>query len=316
MVPGLGCAWLVRAIFINLGDTLRMKASIVIRTLNEAEHLPALFAGIAAQEFPEGEIETVIVDSGSTDGTIDIAKRNNANLVHIAKADFSFGRSLNVGCQAATGEALVFVSGHCIPASPRWVSELVTPLFEGHAAYSYGKQLGGNKTRFSETRIFAKYFPDTSRVPQDGFFCNNANSALLKRVWANNPFDETLTGLEDMHLAKRLVSQGYVVAYVAEAPVFHLHDENWRQIRLRFEREAIALQHIMPDVHVSWADFVRYVSSAILLDMGAALQQRRLRRVMGEIVLYRFMQFWGSYRGSHMQRNLSRKRREEYYYPR
>lgn len=305
-----------RALHISLGNTLRMKASIVIRTLNEAEHLPALLAGIATQDFPEGEIETVIVDSGSTDGTIELAKRNNANLVHIAKADFSFGRSLNLGCQAATGEALVFISGHCIPASTRWVGELIAPLLDGQAAYSYGKQIGGDATRFSETRIFAKYFPEISRIPQDGFFCNNANSALLMRVWANNPFDETLTGLEDMHLAKRLVSQGHAVAYVAEAPVFHLHDENWRQIRRRFEREAIALQHIMPDVHVSWADFARYVTSAILLDMGAALQQRRLRKAMGEIVLYRFMQFWGSYRGSHMQRNLSRKRREEYFYPR
>lgn len=292
-----------------------MKVSIVIRTLNEAEHLPALLGGIDAQDFPEGEIETLVVDSGSTDGTIDQAERNNANLVHIAKADFSFGRSLNLGCQAANGEALVFVSGHCIPASTRWLAELVAPLIHGHAAYSYGRQIGGDATRFSEARIFAKYFPEVSRIPQKGFFCNNANSALLKRVWENNLFDETLTGLEDMHLAKRLVSQGHALAYVAEAPVFHLHDESWQQVRRRFEREAIALQHIMPEVHVTKADFARYVTSAILLDMGAALQQRRLRKAMVEIVLYRFMQFWGSYRGSHMQRNLSRARREEYFYP-
>lgn len=293
-----------------------MNVSVVIRTLNEAEHLPALLSGIAEQEYTEGSIETVLVDSGSTDNTLYIAENHGAKIVHIHKEDFSFGRSLNVGCQAAQGEALVFVSGHCVPASRRWVTELVKPLAENLAAYSYGAQLGGENTRFSESRIFAKYFPGTSKMPQEGFFCNNANSALLRRVWANNPFDETLTGLEDMHLAKRLVEQQHTVAYVAAAPVYHLHDESWRQIRRRFEREAIALQHIMPDVHVSWTDFVRYVSSAILLDMGAALQQRRLRKVFAEIILYRFMQFWGSYRGSKMQRTLSRRRREEYFYPR
>ena len=292
-----------------------MKASIVIRTLNEAEHLPALLEGIARQRYPEGDIETVLVDSGSTDGTLEIAERHGVNLQHIDKKEFSFGRSLNIGCDAASGDALLFISGHCIPASERWVAELVRPLGQDNVVYSYGAQWGGKDSRFSEKQIFAKYFPDTSAVPQEGFFCNNANSALLKRVWSNTRFDEVLTELEDMHLAKRLVEQGHGIAYVAEAPVYHLHDESWRQVRRRFEREALALRHIMPEVHIGWTDFVRYVVSAVLLDMGAALQQRRFRSVIGEIVLYRFMQFWGSYRGNHIHRNLSKRRKEEYFYP-
>ena len=61
-------------------------------------------------------------------------------------------------------------------------------------------------------------------------------------------FDEELTGLEDMHLAKRLVAAGGLVGYVAEACVFHLHLERWTQIQRRFEREALALQQICPEV--------------------------------------------------------------------
>lgn len=292
-----------------------MDVSVVIRTLNESRHLDALLQGIAEQHYPQGKIETVVVDSGSTDGTLEIARRRNATLVHIRKEDFSFGRSLNVGCDAASGAALVFVSGHCIPASQRWIAELVEPLEKDSIVYSYGKQIGGAETRFSEKQIFGKYFPDTSMVPQDGFFTNNANSALLKRIWANHPFDEELTGLEDMHLAKRLVAEGYRCAYVSTAPVFHLHDETWRQVRRRFEREAIALQHIMPEVHVTFADFLRYATSAILFDLSAALQQRRLIKSVGEIIAYRTMQFWGSYRGNHLHRSVSRQRKEAYFYP-
>lgn len=293
-----------------------MKASIVIRTLNEAKHLPELLEGIVRQDYDRDKVETILVDSGSTDGTIDIARRFGANLQYIRKDEFSFGRSLNIGCKAASGDALVFVSGHCVPASNHWLAEILAPLRSGQAVYSYGAQLGGETTRFSEALMFAKYFPSTSKVPQEGFFCNNANSALLKRVWDEDRFDETLTGLEDLELAKRLVSKGQAVAYVAQAPVLHLHDENWQQVRRRFEREAIALQYIMPEVHVSWSDFVRYVVSAIMLDCGAALQQKRLRRTVGEIVLYRVMQFWGSYRGNQLHRELSRKRKEAYFYPR
>lgn len=293
-----------------------MKASIVIRTYNEAKHLGAVLEGIEMQDCAGFEKEVVIVDSGSTDDTLAIAGKFGTNIVHIAKEDFSFGRSLNVGCAAATGDALVFVSGHCVPASPRWLRNLIEPLGTDSIAYSYGCQLGEEMTKFSERQIFQKYFPPQSAIPQEGFFCNNANAAVLRTVWAQSRFDEDLTGLEDMYLAKLLVSRGYKVAYVAEAPVFHIHDESWVQIRRRFEREAIALQHIMPEIHITFFDFLRYFTSAVLLDTGLALQQGVFRRHFAQIVAYRLMQFWGCYRGNHFHRQMSKQRKEMYFYPR
>ena len=293
-----------------------MKVSIVIRTYNEQRHLGELLQGIAEQQQDGFEIETVMVDSGSTDDTLKIAQRFGVRVVPIKKDEFSFGRSLNIGCAAAAGDVLVFVSGHCIPAGPRWVADLIEPLGKGNVAYSYGGQMGNDESHFSEKQIFGKYFPGTSKVPQEGFYCNNANAAMLKRVWIEHRFDEELTGLEDMHLAKRLVAQGYKVAYAAAGAVYHLHDESWAQVRRRFEREAIALQHIMPEVHLSRADVLRYFFSAVFLDVGAALQQRCLRENFKHILLYRFMQFTGSFRGNHFHRQMSRELKESYFYPR
>ena len=200
----------------------------------------------------------VIVDSGSTDNTLDIARQFGCRIVHIRKQEFSYGRSLNMGCDASSGEVLVFISGHCIPTNPRWLPSLISPLGRDEIVYTYGAQVGHQKTKFSEQQHFAKYFPSQSKLPQEGFFCNNANAALLKSVWKENYFDENLTGLEDMHLSKRLVSQGFRIGYVAEALVLHIHEESWSQVRRRFEREAIALQHVMPEVHISFNDFIRY----------------------------------------------------------
>ena len=84
-----------------------MKVSIVIRTYNEQKHLRALLEGIQNQHRDGIEIETVIVDSGSTDNTVKIANEFPTRVVPIKKEEFSFGRSLNIGCAAATGEALV-----------------------------------------------------------------------------------------------------------------------------------------------------------------------------------------------------------------
>lgn len=293
-----------------------MKVSIVLRTYNEQKHLRSLLEGIQAQQGVPGGIETVIVDSGSTDQTLEIARQFPVKIVPIPKAEFSFGRSLNLGCAAAEGDALVFVSGHCIPVDEHWISQLIQPLGKRGVVYTYGRQLGGEDTYFSETRIFAKYFPCHDKLPQDNFYCNNANAALLKSVWSTNRFDESLTGLEDMHLARRLVGQGMKIGYVANAGVFHLHSETWAQVRRRFEREAIALQHIMPEVHLQLMDVCRYFVKAVIYDSREAVAQGLLRENFSSIFRYRLEQFLGAYRGNHIHRELSRLAKERYFYPR
>jgi len=293
-----------------------MKISVVIRTYNEQKYLRELLQGIKDQDRDGHQIETVLVDSGSTDDTLRIAGEFDVRIVHIAKADFSFGRSLNLGCEAATGDALVFVSGHCIPTGPRWIADLVAPLGQDGIAYSYGGQLGGDGSYFSECQIFAKYFPAADKLPQAGFYVNNANAAMLRAAWLEERFDEELTGLEDMHLAKRLVAKGAKVGYVARASVYHLHNENWSQVRRRFEREAIALQHIMPEVHLARWDVFRYFCSAVFLDCSAARKQGTLLKHLPAILAYRFNQFTGSFRGNHFHRQLSRAVKEAYFYPR
>ena len=293
-----------------------MKISIIVRTYNESRHLPELLEGIRSQVIPNASYEIIVVDSGSTDGTIEIAEKFSCRVERIPKETFSFGGSLNIGGRFAAGSVLVMISGHCVPIDDAWLAKLVAPLADGRVSITYGCQRGDGSSRFSECRIFEKYFPSSSVIPQRGFFCNNANSAVLRSVWEEYRFDESLTGLEDMHLAKRIVRDGLEVGYVSDAVVYHRHDETWSRIRSRFEREAIAMQHIMPEVHISFADFLRYTSSSIMLDCGAALQGRKFMRYTPEIIMYRLSQYWGSYKGNHRHRRLSREVKERYYYPR
>lgn len=292
-----------------------MKVSIVIRTYNEERHLPSVLEKIASQRTDSLSKEVIIVDSGSEDRTRDIGESFGCRIVRIGKDDFTFGRSLNIGCVAATGQFLAFVSGHCVPATDTWLVNLVKPLHDDICVYTYGRQIGNGDSKFSERQLFKKYFPEVSSTPQQGYFCNNANAALRREVWEAHRFNEELPGLEDMELGKRLVERGLKLGYVAEAPVFHLHDESWRKMHRRYEREAIALQRIMPEVHVSYFDFLRYSASAILLDAGAALQERVLLKRFPEIVIFRLLQFLGAYQGNHETRKMSRVLKEKYFYP-
>ena len=128
--------------------------SVVIRTLNEEKHLPELLESIRKQSSDYFDFEIVIVDSGSTDNTLEIAKSYSARITFIKKENFSFGRSLNIGCEFANGKYLLFVSGHCIPASDRWVHDIVLPLKEGSCLYTYGRQEARDTTKFSEKQLF------------------------------------------------------------------------------------------------------------------------------------------------------------------
>lgn len=293
-----------------------MLSSIVIRTFNEQKHLAELLEAIKGQAHPGIDKEVVLVDSGSTDGTLDIADKYNCHILHIDKHDFSFGRSLNRGCDVAQGENLVFISGHCIPQHRNWLETLLRPLIDGSCSYVYGRQIGNGASKFSEQRLFGKFYPETSRLPQEGFFCNNANAAVKKSVWSAFRFDEELTGLEDMELAKRLVGDGYSIGYAAEAPVFHIHEESWHMVRLRYEREAIALQKIMPEVQVNFPEALRYFVSSLFFDVGAALRDGVLLSNFREIFMFRLMQYWGTYKGNHEHRRMSQELKENYFYPR
>jgi rhamnosyltransferase len=137
----------------------------------------------------------------------------------------------------------------------------------------------------------------------------------VRNVWKEFRFDEEVTGLEDMELGKRLLDAGHHLAYTAEAVVYHIHDELWIQTKRRYEREAIALQKIMPDVHVSLLDSARYLMASVFADFSSALAEGCLLKECLNIVKFRTAQYWGAYKGNHEHRQLSRKRKENYYYP-
>lgn len=287
--------------------------TIVIRALNEAEFLPECLSSVLDQDY-DGEVEIVLVDSGSTDRTVEIAESYNCKIVHIKKSDFSFGRSLNMGCLAARGDVLVLLSAHCIPTDRFWLKNLVQPISDGVCEYSYGRQIARQGiSKFSEGMVFKKYYPEKSTSPQVGYFCNNANSAIKRTTWDALRFNEVLTGLEDMELARRLVSAGGSVSYIAESTVEHIHREDWVRIKIRYEREAVAMTDIEPNLNLSFWKACKMFFHGVIADT------QKIKNtdfgIMREIILYRACQYWGSYVGSSASRKKIERMQDEYFYP-
>lgn len=289
------------------------KVSVVIRCFNEEAHIGRLLSGLMRQQRPPDQI--VIVDSGSTDATLAIASRYPVDIHTIEPEEFSFGRSLNIGCQAASGDIVVLASAHVYPVYDTWLTELTAPFSDSRVALAYGRQVGDERTKYSEKRLMAQWFPATSDPDQDHAFCNNANAAIRRTVWEAQPYDEELTGLEDLDWAKRALADGHRVAYVATAAIVHVHEETWKQLVNRYRREAIAHKRIYAEHGMGLFEAIRLASANIASDYLHATRDGVLLGNIGSIPAFRIAQFWGTYRGFGQRGIASAALRRRFYYP-
>ena len=291
-----------------------MECSIIIRAYNESIHLPRLLEGIRQQTVKD--VEIILVDSGSTDSTVSIAESFGGRIVRIPSAEFTFGRSLNFGVRAAKREFIVIASAHVYPVYPDWLETLLRPFENQQVALVYGKQRGPDFAKFSEQQIFHQWYPDASNLNQPTAFCNNANAAIRKSLWEKNPYDETLTGLEDLAWAKWAKEQGYAIAYAAEAEIVHVHNETPRGVFNRYRREAMAFKNIHPEAHFNLYDFLRLTAANIFSDLWHAARERVLIKNLASIFWFRFMQFHGTRLGYRESGLLTAQLRETFYYAR
>jgi glycosyltransferase involved in cell wall biosynthesis len=289
------------------------RITVIIRCLNEAAHLPKLLSSLQGQTLQADEV--LVVDSGSTDNTIEIARSFGSTIVQIRPEDFSFGRSLNLGARHARGELLILVSAHTYPVADTWLERLVAPFTDPDVALAYGAQQGDARTKFSEQQIFRQWFPPRSTGDQAHPFCNNANAAVRRSIWKTMPYDEDIPGLEDIHWAKRARQRGFKIAYAADAAIVHLHDERYRQIRRRYRREAMGLQAINPGEHMTLRHAAALFARACLADVREAARQGVLSRVLVSILCFRAAQYWGTYRGLNWKAPFTDAVRARLYYP-
>ena len=289
------------------------RCSIIIRAYNEEKYIRRVLTGITRQAMKDFEI--ILVDSGSTDATVEIASQYPVKVVSISPEEFTFGRSLNRGVEASQGALIVIISAHCYPVYPDWLEKLLAPFADHDVALSYGKQRGGETNQYSEHEWFGKYFPDTSLPRQGHPYCHNANAAIRRELWEKNPFNENLTGLEDLAWSSWAVEQGYAISYVAEAEVIHLHDETPSQVYNRYLREAVAMKQILPNSRFTRWNFFRLGTSAIFSDLFQAYREKVLIKQVYSIFWFRLMQYWGTYKGYRYSGKIDAQLHQRFYYP-
>lgn len=289
--------------------------SVVIRAFNEEHHVGRLLEGLQKQTIAPQRLEVILVDSGSTDRTVGIARNHSARVVHVRPELFTFGYSLNQGIAAAHADLVVIASAHVYPVYPDYLERLLAPFADMKVCLTYGRQCGHSGSKFSEQQIFERWYPSESQPRQYHPFCNNANAAIRRSLWVNHPYDETLPGLEDLAWARWLMAQGYLISYVAEAEVIHIHNETPQAVYNRYRREAMAFKRIFPEEHFHFTTFLRLFASNAISDTWHAGLSGSLSRNWRSILWFRWMQFWGTYQGYRQSGPLTWRLRQTFYYP-
>lgn len=288
--------------------------TIVIRAFNEEKHIGKLLQGIASQSLKP--VQIILVDSGSTDHTVSIAESFGVKIVHIQPGQFTFGKSLNLGIEQADAELVVLASAHVYPVYPDWLEQLLLPFRDEKVALVYGKQSGCDTSKFSELQVFRHWYPDESDFDQVTPFCNNANAAIRKGLWKIHPYDEKLTGLEDLAWATWAKEKNYKIAYSAEAEIVHVHQETWKGVYNRYRREGMAFKRINPQATFSFFEFLKALRENTLHDWHEARLQKRITKEFFPIFQFRLCQFWGTYQGYRQTGLLTWQLKRSFYYPR
>ena len=209
---------------------------MVVITRNQRVFLKRSLPMLAAQRLEEGSargagLEVIVVDSGSTDGALDVVRAHSGavRLVEIAPETFGFARAHNVGAAHARGEFVVRLSGDAIPARDDWLQRLLAP-FAGDArlAATWGGQILPPHVRNPLERFAQRLLYPPSRPARrytTPTTVNGANLAVRRSLLAAHPYDERLPQAEDYAWVAHWCRRGWTAAYVPDAPVIHGHEE-------------------------------------------------------------------------------------------
>jgi rhamnosyltransferase len=208
---------------------------VVIRAKNEAAKIGVTLERLAEQTIAD-RAEIVVVDSGSSDGTVDIARRFDVRLIEIPPESFTYGGSLNIGCRDAETAFLVALSAHAPPVGATWLERLLAPFEDERvcAVCGYEKAPDGGP-------LAAPLTQDKALAEAHPFWgYSNSAGAFRTELWRARPFREDMSGTEDKEWAWHWLKQGYVVVVDPALVTEHSHaDEGlvqtFRRARLEWE---------------------------------------------------------------------------------
>jgi rhamnosyltransferase len=209
-----------------------VRVALLIPTLNAGERWAELLETVQLQELKF--TRKFIIDSGSSDQTVDLAVKHGFEILKIDKSAFDHGyaRQLLVN-EVSDCDILVFLTQDSLLNGPSAVDRLIKAFDDENVGLAYGRQLPNKDAKILEThaRLFnypsdsmTKELADKHKLGIKTASCSNSFAAY--RLSALNevggfPFNTIMA--EDVIVGGKMLINGWKIAYVGESEVYHSH---------------------------------------------------------------------------------------------
>ncbi len=246
------------------------RISVIMRSKNSDWVIGQALAGLFSQSF--SDFELLVVDSGSTDRTLDIVRQYPCRLIEIPAGSYLPGRVLNQAIEQARGELLVFQNSDVVPLSPESLARLVRAFDEPRVQAAYARQLPRPQAHQWVRHDYAKSFPE-DETPAPWITLSLPFAAMRKSIWRERPFYTRAWASEDTEWGHWARSNGHAIKYVSQAPVMHSHNYTLRQLYGRRFVEGEADAFIYQAKH-SLFDMLRNLAVSTALDIVDQIRAR------------------------------------------
>jgi rhamnosyltransferase len=243
-------------------------ATVAILTFNGEKYLRGILEAVSAQDF-DGDVEILVIDSGSTDSTLEIvASFPHVRLHCIPNEEFGHGKTRNLAAQLGTGEFIAFLTHDAIPITEFWLREMVAPFSLNERIVAVmGRQIprasAAPITKYEINRVFAQFGtdlgttvfqddgrPEHARLRDGVTFFSDVNSASRREFLVKTIPYQDVRYAEDQKYGQDLIAAGFWKAYSARAAVEHSNDLTVREFGPRTFDEITGLRQLGAEIPV------------------------------------------------------------------
>lgn len=202
-------------------------ATVIVRSKNAVRTIERTLEALRGQTVRP---EILVVDSGSVDGTLEVARRLADRVIQTPPEEFTFGRALNIGAREAGGAFHFALSSHCLPERADWIERSLAHYERADVAATCGARSFPDGTAVES--VFYQDLEHARAHPQWGF--SNHASSWRADVWSRFPFDEQIPAAEDREWSWRVLAAGFTIVFDPALWVDLSH--RWKSAREAYRR--------------------------------------------------------------------------------